>query len=398
MKFIIESSVVPIYDRIASAFASALIDFGHTVYFINAADFTDVDFVNTINGIDIDYYLSTNELNKIHKRSDLFSCFLFEKIEKNIIFIHHDNLLSAFHDIEYIHNKLLALASIANTSTHFCLEKSNIETLAAYGISSGFHIFHASEFKVNHENTSLEYGVTFIGHLMSSIKGYPSESLPAGLHLEAMAWNRLSRSSFEIQPQIKCLMENQSFMDSLGPAARLSKLATQHFLVAGLNKFSSAMRGQLISTIKQHRVDIFGGDLSYGRIKDKLLKIDQSNIYYQPATTNYQNASKIYKSSRININISSLQFDSAVNNRVIDVVFAGGFILTDKRNDLHEICRVANEISFETPEEMNEKIAYYSDIGNNQKYLDIKHEVYENFKLNLNYEKLIQNIILNLKP
>mgnify|MGYP000323037472 CR=1 FL=1 len=37
MKLIIESSRVPIYDRIARAFASALMEGGHTVYFIDAS-------------------------------------------------------------------------------------------------------------------------------------------------------------------------------------------------------------------------------------------------------------------------------------------------------------------------------------------------------------------------
>jgi hypothetical protein len=60
MKFIIESSSVPIYNRIATAFAKTLMEFGHTVHFIDASGFNETDFVNTINGIEIDYYISTN--------------------------------------------------------------------------------------------------------------------------------------------------------------------------------------------------------------------------------------------------------------------------------------------------------------------------------------------------
>ena len=140
------------------------------------------------------------------------------------------------------------------------------------------------------------------------------------------------------------------------------------------------MRGQLISTIKNHRVDIFGGDLSYGRINDPLLILQQNNIHYQPATQNYQDACGIYQSSRINLNISSLQFDTAVNNRVFDVVMAGGFILTDARDELTELIPLMQEVSFKTPEELSEKISYYSNIENEYRYLELKHEIHSEAK------------------
>ncbi len=137
------------------------------------------------------------------------------------------------------------------------------------------------------------------------------------------------------------------------------------------------MRGQLISSIKSKRVDIFGGDLSYGRIHDPLLILQQSNIHYQPATQDYQDASGIYQTSRINLNISSLQFDSAVNNRVFDIVCSGGFVLTDRRHELSDICSFADEISFETPEEMVEKIENFSAISNNTKHQELKESLHK---------------------
>ena len=77
------------------------------------------------------------------------------------------------------------------------------------------------------------------------------------------------------------------------------------------------------------------------------------------------NASQIYQNSRINLNISSLQFDTAVNNRVIDIASSGGFVLTDKRSDLYDFIPFHSEISFETPEEMNDKINYWMNSSSN---------------------------------
>jgi len=235
--------------------------------------------------------------------------------------------------------------------------------------------------------------VTFIGHLMSSLNLYPADSLPGGQHLQVMAWNRFSQSSYAVQPAIENLVQDQYVLASLGPNADKNLLATQQFLMAGLNKFSSPLRGQLISTIKNHRVDIFGGDLSYGRMNDPLLVLQQSNVHYQPATQNYQDACGIYQSSRINLNISSLQFDTAVNNRVFDVILSGGFILTDKRSELNDIFPFISEITYETPEELIEKIKYWSDLSINSKYFDIKNEMQKICSQQFTYQTSITTIL-----
>jgi hypothetical protein len=393
MKFIIESSTVPIYNRIATAFAKTLMEFGHTVHFIDASGFNETDFVNTINGIDIDYYISTNELNVVQKKSELDDSFLFEKIQTKIIFIHHDNLFSAFHSISYIASKLKALANIGQRSYHFCLESSNVDLLKAAGIPNAAKINHASEFTANPIQTQPQWGVTFIGHLMSSLNLYPADSIPGGQHLQVMAWNRFSQSSYAAQPDIDDLVQDPYVLASLGHDAEKNLLATKQFLMAGLNKFSSPLRGQLISTIKNHRVDIFGGDLSYGRINDPLLVLQQSNIHYQPATQNYQDACGIYQNSRINLNISSLQFDTAINNRFYDVILSGGFILTDKRKDLDSICSMSDEISFKSFDEMLYKIDLYTNPNNDKKYLELKNEVHKEIKNKCDYRNVTQKII-----
>jgi hypothetical protein len=393
MKFIIESSSVPIYNRIATAFAKTLMEFGHTVHFIDASGFNETDFVNTINDIEIDYYISTNELNVIQKKSELDESFLFEKIQTKIIFIHHDNLFSAFHNISYIASKLKALTNICYRSHHFCLEASNVELLKDSGISNAYKINHASEFYAVPSKRPTQWGVTFIGHLMSSLHLYPTDSVPGGQHLQVMAWNRFSKSSYAVQPDIENLVKDPYVLASLGSDADKNLSATRQFLMAGLNKFSSPLRGQLISTIKHHRVDIFGGDLSYGRINDPLLVLQQSNVHYQPATQNYHDASSIYKSSRINLNISSLQFDTAVNNRVFDVLLSGGFLLTDKRSDINDYYPYSSEITFETPEEMNEKINYWISPSNNNKYQDLIQDIHTNFSKKFTYVNSTSKIL-----
>jgi spore maturation protein CgeB len=46
---------------------------------------------------------------------------------------------------------------------------------------------------------------------------------------------------------------------------------------------------------------------------------------------------KLYKASRINLNITKVQHKSAVNPKVFDIACAGGFVLTDYRRRWHVI-------------------------------------------------------------
>ena len=398
MKFILESSQVPIYDRIAQAFAKALIQSGHNVYFIDTSEFIESDFTRIINSIEFDYYLSTNELNFIQRKSEFDEQFIFEKVNIKIAFIHHDNLFSAFNSLSFIVDKIGALSRINNRSIHFCIEKSNVEMLKLSGIENSYKINHASEFTKTLDYNSERWGVTFIGHFMSSLNLYPAESITGGHHLKAMAWNRFCKSSYAIQPAIKNLVRDSYFKTSAGLENFDNYLAAEQYLIAGLNKLSSPMRGQLISTIKKQPVNIFGGDLSYGRLSDPLLILKQDNIYYNSATSDYQYSNIIYQSSRINLNISSLQFDTAINNRIVDVAISGGFLLTDKRAGLEELIPFYDDITYESPEEMNEKINYWLNQKSNKKYFEIRNELFNIFSNNFTYQNCLSTIIPLLTP
>jgi hypothetical protein len=370
MKFIIESSSVPIYNRIAVAFAQTLMEFGHTVHFIDASGFNETDFVNTINDIDIDYYISTNELNRIQKDVPETDFFYFNLINKKKIFIHHDSIFSGVNNYELIKRKIASFQSSNNDSHHFCIESSNIELLHKYGITNAHKTYHATEFSCSKFNQE-KFGISFVGHLMSGINLYPSDSLPGGKHLQSIAWSRYCNSSFETIPIIRELAQDKYFLDTIGISATDNNFAIEQYLVANLNKLSSAYRGEIISNIRDQPVDIIGGDLSYGRIKDPLLLIEQKNIKYHPATSDYSQTQHIYSKSRINLNISALQFDTAINNRIIDIIGSGGFILTDHRSDLDLMIESSNEITFKSPEELNHLIDFYMHNDNKKRSIEL---------------------------
>lgn len=401
MKFIIEKSQTPIYNRIAIAFTNCLIELGHTVYFIDTNDFNQVDFINTINKIDLDFYISTNESNYIQNKIENSDEFIFNRIIHNIIFIHHDTLFSNSFDLISISNKILAYKLASARSWHFSIEETNVSLLMNLGIEKSFKINHASEFNLMPRSSeNYQYNLTFVGHLMSSLKKYPFEALCGGFHLYSLANSRICNTSLKLQPEIHKLVRNEAFNKfhfSPQQACENDFISKKYYLISALNKLSSPYRGELINLIKDWKIHIVGGDLSYGKINDPLLKIESENVEYLPATNNYSDTSEIYNQTKINLNITSLQFDSALNNRVIDIINSGGFVLTDAMTDWLAVDDSCRAITYNSPEELNHLIDFFTSKSNTRFYNDIKMHLFEIFTKKFTYQNQVNDLLQKLK-
>lgn len=401
MKFIIEKSQTPIYNRIAVAFTNCLIELGHTVYFIDTDDFNQVDFINTINQIDLDYYISTNENNYIQHKLENSNEFVFNRINQNIIFIHHDTLFSNSFDLLNIGNKILAYTLASAKSWHFSIEETNVTLLRDLGVEKSFKINHASEFELAPQYTeNYQYNLSFVGHLMSSLRKYPFETLAGGFHLYSLANSRICNTSLKLQPKIQDLVMDEIFNKSYfssNPTSENDAIARKYYLISALNKLSSPYRGELINLIKGWKIHIIGGDLSYGKINDPLLKIESESVEYLPATQNYSDTSGIYNRTKINLNITSLQFDSALNNRVIDIINSGGFVLTDAMTDWLAVDESCKTITYNSPEELNHLIDFFSSASNVRFYNDIKNNLFEIFSKKFTYLNQVSELLKKLR-
>ena len=83
-----------------------------------------------------------------------------------------------------------------------------------------------------------------------------------------------------------------------------------------------------------------------------------------------------------------------MNNRCVDVINSGGFLITDAMSDFLESDELAREISFDSPEEMLYKINYYS--YNDSRYKEVKEAIQINFSENYNYINQVQKILTEI--
>lgn len=70
-----------------------------------------------------------------------------------------------------------------------------------------------------------------------------------------------------------------------------------------------------------------------------------------------------YRDTAINLNVTSLQMATAVNQRVFDCPAAGGFLLTDTQGDLMELFDEHEVVTFGSWDELEDKISYYAAHG-----------------------------------
>jgi spore maturation protein CgeB len=73
----------------------------------------------------------------------------------------------------------------------------------------------------------------------------------------------------------------------------------------------------------------------------------------------FQDLGPYYRDTAVNLNVTSLQMASAVNQRVFDCPAAGGFVLSDAQGDLGELFARDEVETYGTLEELEEKAAFF---------------------------------------
>lgn len=356
--FLMERPLTPIYERISRAFKEALEELGHQVTYFDRSEFTSYQeafrhFFQEIAPQVIDYCIVTGNSTFFYSYFEDAECYLFELIKTPLIFIHHDDIS---HNLIWKRDFVSTFQSwqrVKDRSLHFCLESTNVSDLKLMRFEQVYSIVHGSEFKYIKPPQEYSYTLSFVGHVLPEL-GEEFKSLPHSHLFQDNFWNRLAKLDKKLKPSAVSFSQEMQNIDDDS-----NFFEQKFFYITAMNLVSPCFRGELFKRLKNIEMDIFGGDPGYlhGASSNKI--IENEYIKYHPPSTDYLETQYIYANSKINLNVTSLQFDEAVVNRVIDVAAVGGFILTDWKPDLQNITSVYNEISYRTIDELNYKINYY---------------------------------------
>ena len=92
----------------------------------------------------------------------------------------------------------------------------------------------------------------------------------------------------------------------------------------------------------------------------KLTKGTPLSKCFTGKTVAHEDLPRLFRNSRINVNMHHLQSTTSLNLRVFDVPAAGGFLLTDYMPGLEEMFEIDREIVvYRSRQELKDKVDYY---------------------------------------
>ena len=134
-----------------------------------------------------------------------------------------------------------------------------------------------------------------------------------------------------------------------GIYAASSPVERRHLELCLVYEATRRMRRELVRAVEQFGVEV-RGDPGWQQVARRC----GGSINY------FEDLAPYYRSSAVNLNVTSLQMKTAVNQRVFDCPAAGGFLITDAQEDLDELFEPEREVvTFSSLEELREKTAYY---------------------------------------
>lgn len=210
---------------------------------------------------------------------------------------------------------------------------------------------------ITQENISYEHDITFIGSLyndehnfydqISYLPDYLKGYLDAIIKAQEMIYG-MDLASCTITPEIMGEIEKYVHAD-LGKGFRSIKRDVICDMLR--KKVTVNERKNLLSLLGQHySVDLYSGAEPPADIK----------VNYLGTADYYTEMPQIFASSRININMTLRSIHTGIPLRVIDILGAGGFCLTNYQTELSGYFENSRELVwFESPDDMLDKAEYY---------------------------------------
>jgi len=391
----IEESPTPIYRRIAQALGAELVRNGLQVLLIKPQGFDTSSFHEFVSKQSGAVYISNSVNNAIQHKVPGQERYFFEQFPGKVIFLHQDAILGGADLLTGI-SKLQAWQRVAPRTAHLCIEPDNVVDLHRLGIPAKV-VPHATEILATEPSlTDFEYEASFVGHVVPSIRMPTFSDQRVQSLVDGAVKGRQADLSFLIEPLVRTCSD--AALVGLGTAAdqAILKVAAAQWLRSQISSQGMPFRGWLFENCDVGSLTIFGGDPAYLHRIERNLTIDRPGISYRPAAYELKDIRRIYNKSKININLSSMQFDHAVVNRFHDVIMSGGLCLTDARSGLAELTSAHEEVSYTTLQQLHDRAVHFSKPENAPQRARLIKRIQQDIAQNSGYALLVKAILTTL--
>lgn len=177
---------------------------------------------------------------------------------------------------------------------------------------------------------------------------------------------------------------NERYQKASGGKVSISKEELEFMMACEITGRERYLALALLS--KHYQVDLYSND------KDKRLK----NVNYKGYADYYGEMPEIFKSSKVNLNISLKIIQSGIPLRVFDVLGCGGFLLTNFQAEMPEYFEMGEDfVVYENMEDLYAKADFY--LKHDTERERIARNGLERVKKNYTFKQQMQKILTEAK-
>lgn len=240
----------------------------------------------------------------------------------------------------------------------FCWERAYLDLLNNAGFSKVYYLplatdpalFSPRNDQVNHSISVAFAGTSMAGTFRSSLRNkflWKKELEPL---VNTIAEALLKSPFSNISTLISQFTYGNSNTLSFPFKDERNSVWLQSYIIhtAGMIK-----RKRVITSLKDHSLELFGDKEGWTEL------VGDGYIIHPPVDYAVQ-LCDVYHSAAINLNITSCQMTTAVNQRLFDVPVSGSFLITDFQKDIEELFECDEVVTYHSLEQLNELCSWYS--------------------------------------
>ena len=284
----------------------------------------------------------------------------------------------------------------------FFFDKREYERLKAEGCANIYHMPLAANVlttdqieTTKEEMSKYKCDISFVGSLYSrNTYNQCAETFPAQLkevlsfifEQSALQWDGIDRIMPLLTPEFVALL--RSVIPTIENHSKKLMNDMEHIKFSFLGRKLTNIERTLLLELLADNYDFRLYTWDAEDVPDNIPRFPQ---------VDFSESINVFRSTKINLNITLRSIESGVPLRVFDIMGAGGFVLSNWQPEIPELFEDGKEIvTFKTPEEMLEKVDYY--LNHEEERLKIAVNGYRKVKECYTFEHQLMKIISILYP
>lgn len=309
--------------------------------------------------------------------------FFFRNIGVPVVCLHYD---SPFLQIDSSVEK--EMKNFPEMYINFVWDRYFLDIMKMYGYSNLYPIMLATDIDIfkPKENIISENSICFVGSFkLEKIKQFDTNMALLNEFINMVIELKLENIGVPVLDICMKMFEISKFATIKSIFLNESEKFWKIVYFALHAKGSLVVRDYYMRCIEGVPLHIYGNN-----------DLKKENIILHPYVDYMTELASIYQKYALNINISSFQLETSVNNRVFDCFASKGFILSDLRYDMEKIFPDHwKEITFNNIQEMGKKGEYF--LSHEKEKNELTRELYEIIIKKHTYKNRTDEILLVLE-